>query len=122
LESINSINFLNPAFPYVQIKPIRLEQSFTAVPWSGIGMFAVAFYPFMIGIAYLLTLDVSFSCWFFYLFTKAELALATAAGWKDPGSGPALATPPFIHEQGAGAFIGLALFALWTARGHLSHA
>jgi uncharacterized protein DUF6785/uncharacterized protein DUF6784 len=122
LESINSVNFLNPAFPYVQIKPIRLEQNFAAVPWSGMGIFAVAFYPFMIGIAYLLTLDVSFSCWFFYLLTKAELALATAAGWKDATGGAALGRAPFIMEQGAGAFLGLALFALWTARGHLAAA
>src|SRR5207244_6951849 len=62
----------------------------------------------------------SFSCWFFYLFTKAELIFATAVGWKDPGSSPALARAPYIGEQGAGAFIGLALFALWTARRHLA--
>lgn len=122
LESINSINYLNPQFPYVQIKPIRLEALLTSPPWNGMGILAVAFYPFMIGIAYLLTLDVSFSCWFFYLLTKAELVLATAAGWKDATAGPAVGAAPFIPEQGAGAFIGLALFALWTARGHLAHA
>jgi hypothetical protein len=120
LESVDSVNYLYPAFPYIPIKPIRLEQSFAGPPWNGIGMVAVAFYPFAIGIAYLLTLEVSFGCWFFYLVTKAELFLATAMGWKDTGAGPALGKAPFLMEQGAGAFIGLALFALWTARGSLA--
>ncbi len=121
-ESINSINYLSPSFPAIPIKPIRLEANFTAFPWNGLGMFAVAFYPFMIGIAYLLTLDVSFSCWFFYLITKAELILATAAGWKDPNSLVGLGRPPYTMEQGAGAFLGIAMFALWTARQPLAEA
>ena len=121
LESIDSLNYLYPQFPYVQLKAIHVESAFTAAPWDGIGTLAVAFYPFMIGIAYLLTLDVSFSCWFFYLFTKAELVLATAAGWKDAGAA-GLGRAPFLGEQGAGAFVGLALFALWTARGPLAAA
>lgn len=121
LESVDSLNYLNPQFPYIQIKAFRIESSFPSPPWNGIGTLALAFYPFMIGIAYLLTLDVSFSCWFFYLFTKAEMVLATAAGWKDAGGG-GLGRAPFLAEQGAGAFIGLALFALWTARGPLGQA
>jgi len=32
----------------------------------------------------------------------------------------AFARAPYISEQGAGAFLGVALFALWTARGHLA--
>ncbi|MBM3947562.1 MAG: hypothetical protein FJ315_09250, partial [SAR202 cluster bacterium] len=115
-ESVNSVNYLSPSVPSLPIKPIRLESNFTAFPWNGMGMFAVAFYPFMIGIAYLLSLDVSFSCWFFYLLQKGELVLATAAGWKDPTGGVALGRAPYIMEQGAGAFVGLAGFALWTAR------
>jgi hypothetical protein len=119
LESVNSLNYLYPSIPSLWLKAAPIDQYFVERPWSGIGSFALAFYPFMIGVAFLLSLDVSFSCWFFYLFTKAELILATALGWKDPGASPALARAPYIGEQGAGAFIGLALFALWTARGHL---
>ncbi len=119
LESIDYINYLYPAFPYLQLKAFRLDPFLSDRPWNGIGTLAVAFYPFMIGIAFLLSLDVSFSCWFFYLLVKAELVMATALGWKDPGAGPAIARAPYIGEQGAGAFLGVALFALWTARGHL---
>jgi hypothetical protein len=108
-----------PAFPYIQIKAYHIEQYLTDRPWNGIDTLVVAFYPLMIGIVYLLSLDVSFSCWFFYLVVKAEMVLATALGWKDADAGPVAARAPFIAEQGAGAFLGVALFALWMARGHL---
>jgi hypothetical protein len=119
LESLNSLNWLYPAFPSVPIKPLRLEELLVARPWNGAGMVAAAFYPFMIGVAFLLTLDVSFSCWFFYLVVKAENVLATAWGFREPGAGAALARVPYTGEQAAGAFLGLACFTLWTARGHL---
>lgn len=120
LESINSLNWIYPAIPPLPIKPTRLEMLFTERPWNGMGMFAIAFYPFMIGVAFLLTLDVSFSCWFFYLLVKAELVLATALGWRESGAGTGLARAPYIGEQAAGAFLGLALFLLWTTRRHLA--
>src|SRR5262249_9290386 len=68
---------------------------------------------------FLLSLDVSFSCWFFYLLVKAEMVLTTAFGWRDADAGSLGARAPYIGEQGAGAFLGVALFALWTARWHL---
>lgn len=122
LESLNSLNYLYPSVPAVWLKAGRVEHLITTPPWNGMGLIAIAFYPFMIGVVYLLTLDVSFSCWFFYALTKAELVLATALGWKDPVGGAALGVSPYLPEQSAGAFLGLALFALWTARGTLTAA
>lgn len=119
LESVDYLNYLYPAFPYLQIKAYRLDTLLPDRPWSGIGTLAVAFYPFMIGIAFLLSLDVSFSCWFFYLVVKGQMVMATAMGWKDADAGPLAARAPYIGEQGAGAFLGVALFALWSARSHL---
>jgi hypothetical protein len=118
-ESLNSLNWIYPAVPSLPIKPTRLEALFVDPPWNGMGMFAVAFYPFMIGVAFLLTLDVSFSCLFFYLLVKAELVLATALGLQEPGAGAGLARAPYIGQQAAGAFLGLAAFILWTIRRHL---
>jgi hypothetical protein len=119
LESVDFLNYMYPSFPYIQIKAYHIEQYLTERPWNGIDTLVVAFYPLMIGIVYLLPLDVSLSCWFFYLLVKAQMVLATALGWKDADAGPVAARAPFIAEQGAGAFLGVALFSLWTARGHL---
>ena len=124
-ESVNALNFLYPAVPELPIKPVgpnQLDQFLTQRPWNQAGMFRIAFYPFVIGIAYLLSLDVSFSCWFLYLCVKAVYVASAALGLSEGGgSGPANRFP-FIREQGAGAFIGIALFSAWMARRALAQA
>ena len=126
LESMAAIHFtLVPTFPYIPIKPeysLQLETGITTPPWNAIGYTPMAFYPLVIGLAYLLSLEVSFSCWFFYLFAKVQTVIVTAFGFRDPGAGPTLAHMPYIAEQGVGAFLGLALFSLYLARTQLSEA
>jgi len=119
LESINYINWLYPSFPYVQLKPYSISQFITQRPWSGIAPLWLAFYPFAIGIGFLLSLDISFSCWFTYLLIKSENVVAIMLGFRDPGAGVALARAPYIAEQGAGAYLGMGLFILWSMRRHL---
>ena len=123
LESVNYLNYFYPTFPAIQIKPYHLEPFLTTPPFSGAGTLTVAFYPFAVGIAFLLSLEVSFSCWFFYLLTKLENMAAAAMGASAGGAahGPG-AAPPFIGEQGVGAFVALALFLLWRARKPLGDA
>jgi len=124
VESLAAIHFtLLPTLPYLPIKPeagLQLETGITTSPWNAIGYTTMAFYPLVVGLTYLLSLDVSFSCWFFYLFTKLQNVGATAFGFRDPGAGPTLAHMPYITEQGVGAFVGLALYSLWLARPHLA--
>ena len=127
LETMAVIHFtMIPTFPLpVHIKPdstLDIGQYVTSSPWNSIGYTVTAFYPLVIGLTYLLSLDVSFSCWFFYLFTKIQSVGATAFGFRDPGAGPTLANMPYVAEQGVGAFVGLAVFSLWLARPHLADA
>lgn len=126
LESMATVHFtMMPTFPYIPLKPeakLDMGQFVQTPPWSAIGYSTLSFYPLVIGLTYLLSLDVSFSCWFFYLFTKIESVGATALGFRDPGAGPALSRMPYVTEQGVGAFIGLALFSLYFARPHLAAA
>jgi hypothetical protein len=98
---------------------IDLEPMFASRPWNAIGYFRLSFHPIIIGITYFLPLDVGFSAWFFYLVVKAEIILATALGYRDTDASAASAAIPYIGEQGAGAFLAVALFAFWGARRHL---
>src|SRR5262249_25170309 len=75
-----------------------------------------SFYPTVIGFVYLLPLDVSFSCWFFFLLSKGEDLMATAWGFRDPGASQTLARFPYSGEQGLGAFLAIALLSLWGMR------
>jgi len=119
LESMATIHFsLLPSMPYIPLKPegsLQLETYINQRPWNAIGYTPMAFYPFAIGITYLLPLDVSFSCWFFHLLTKWENVAATAIGLRDAGAGAALARLPYSSEQAVGAWIGLALLSMRLA-------
>jgi hypothetical protein len=73
LESVDFVNYLYPSFPTVWLKARPMNQYFTAPPWTGMKPFSIAFYPFMIGIGWLLTLESSVSCWLFYLVCSSAL-------------------------------------------------
>lgn len=124
VENLAAFAHLFPGIPFLPLKPsdprLDLTDLFSSLPppWNAVGELRLGFYPLVIGLTYLLPLDVSFSCWFFFLLRKMEDVLATAWGLHDSGIAPALARFPYTGEQGLGAFLGLALFSLWTARGH----
>ena len=70
-----------------------------------------------------LSLEISFSLWFFYLFYYVELALFGRLGYSVPElrlmhTEGSIATA----QQAMGAMIALVAVALWTARGHLKTA
>lgn len=128
LQTLAGFAFLLPSVPYIPLKPsepsLRIVDPgaggpFANTPWNAIGTLDLGFYPMVIGVVYLLPLDVSFSAWFFFFARKGEDLLATALGFKEPGAGPALARIPYHGEQALGAFLGLAIFALWGMRGYL---
>lgn len=123
LETFCSLNYLYPSIPALPLKPSTLPnlgQYLPQPPWSAIGYTPLAFYPLVIGLVYFLPTDVSFSAWFFHIFAKLEDVFVVASGLKAPGTPPALARMPYHGEQGAGAFLALALFGFWSYRKYLA--
>ncbi len=123
LQVLAGVAYLYPSIPFVPIKPsdprLDLSYIFTTPPWNAVGQLQLGFYPMAIGLTYFLPLDVSFSCWFFFLLRKLEDVGATAFGFRDPGASLALSRIPYIGEQAGGAFLGLALFSIWGMRRYL---
>jgi hypothetical protein len=122
LETMASLSYLFPAVPSIPLKPssqLDIGPYFTDPPWNAVGYLTLAFYPLVIGIAYFLSLEVSFSCWFFYLLTKVQNIMTTALGFQDAQASAAAKRLPYLPEQGAGAFIGLTLFAAIASRRYL---
>jgi len=111
INLLNGLHFWFPSVPEIPVKHQDLAQYMTNKPWDAVGWFPVSFYPFAIGIGYLLPLDLLFSCWFFYLFWKAQLVVSRAWGLD--------ITPefPYIREQGIGAYLAIGLFLLLGGRG-----
>ena len=126
LESVNFLNFLYPSIPALPLKPgmgpNEIGALFTTRPWNTVGRLTLAFYPFAIGIGYLLSLDVSFSCWFLYLVGKASIVLCAALGLSEGGGSSPANRMPYSREQSVGAFIGIAVFSAWMARRALAEA
>ena len=94
---------------------LNLGTLFTTKPWDALGQMALTFRPFILGLLFLIPLDITFSCWFFFFFWKAQLILGSAMGFRQ--------RPELHHlnpEQSAGAYIALFVIALWIGRGHLA--
>lgn len=67
---------LNRFFPSVPTLYKAHTIGFPDRPWSFAGAIPVHLYPLMIGLAYLLTADVSFSMWFFCYTTMRHCRFA----------------------------------------------
>ncbi|HIE29420.1 TPA: hypothetical protein EYP66_19295 [Candidatus Poribacteria bacterium] len=112
MAAINGLHFFFPAVPTIG-RPFNVGQYFNQKPWNAMGWMPIAVQPFAIGLGFFMPVDLSFSCWFFYLFWKAERIIASILGLIS------LPEFPYINEQTSGAYIGLAIVALFMARRHL---
>jgi hypothetical protein len=111
INLINGLHYWFPSIPEIPVKHQDMAIYLTDRPWSAVGWLPISFYPFVIGIAYLMPTDLAFSIWFFYLFWKAQMVATAWLGWD--------ITPefPYIREQGIGAYLGVGLFLLMGSRG-----
>ncbi|MFA0768047.1 MAG: hypothetical protein OXFUSZZB_001375 [Candidatus Fervidibacter sp.] len=109
-----------PVLPLLDVRGeiLNLANAFTERPWNAIGWTPATFYPFIIGIAYLLSTEVTLSCWLFYLLVKVERIVTAALGWDAIGRG-GFNVMPYTEHQGAGAFLAIALLSLWFGRKQL---
>ncbi len=113
LDLYNGFAFLYPTLPLINVKVKDIRYLFSGAPWNAVGWTPVSYYPFVVGLSFFLPQDVSFSCWFFYVFRKLMQVFAVATGWgKLPGA-------PFLIEQAWGAWMAFAGLAVYSARRHL---
>ena len=113
IDVINGINALFPLMPKIPIvRVINLQTLFTERPWRDMGEAWISFFPCVIGICFLMPLDLAFSTWFFFLTWKLQLVATSHFGVHGmPGF-------PYIHEQAVGGFYAVAFTALWITRHH----
>jgi len=109
---INGLNFHYPVVPNLRVRT-NIGHLFTEKPWNAIGWMPIAIYPWIVGLVFFIPLDLSFSVWFFYLFTKFQRIMASIVGWRSlPGF-------PYFNQQTTGGWLGLLVIALWLTRKHL---
>lgn len=115
LHIFNGLNSYYPAVPTFNFRHINVTQNLQYPPWNAVGGLDVTFYPLLVGFTYLLTLDLSFSVWFFFLLRKFEPVLGRSLGWNEVLS-PGSKVFPFTDQQATGAFTALVVMAIWTGR------
>ncbi|HPT96728.1 MAG TPA: hypothetical protein PLU39_02550 [Armatimonadota bacterium] len=114
IQLINGLNYLVPNVPYIPVKWIQFPPA-SDRPWSGLGRFQIAFYPFVIAIGFMVPLEVSFSMWFFFWLGRVQDMVVTILGHRSVG-GHAPSLPPYHLHQAAGAFLVLGAAFLWRSR------
>jgi hypothetical protein len=107
---LNGLYLFHPTLPFLKVRYGEAHVDFNTWPWAAGGNLPLSFYPFAIGLAYFLPLDLSFSCWFFYLFRKFEHVGGAAVGFDR------LRDFPYINAQASGGWLGLTAALLWVGR------
>lgn len=110
----NIVHAFNPTAPCLGLQ-FDFGSFFTEHPWNALRPLVLTFRPEVVGLGYLVNLDVLLSAWMFYLMLRVENFGSAAAGYSIPGM-------PFARPQGEGAYVGLALFLVWGARRFLKAA
>ena len=99
IDLLNGLNFLHPAIPQFPLR-YNLGEHFTDRPWNSMGSFLVQINPYAIGLAFLIPLELLFSCWFFFLIWKAESVFGSIMGTN-------ISRYPFQSQQILGACLGI---------------
>ena len=111
VDILNGLHFLIPNIPQVFSKRYYLNLS--SEPFLAMGNLPFALYPFVIGLGFLIPLDLSFSCWFFFWFWKLQLIVGQMVGLSH------LPSFPYLHSQAIGGYVGVTLVTLYVSRFHL---
>lgn len=115
ISLLNGLAVLVPGLPSLPIKAQDISVYFPSPPWNSMGWTPIAFYPFAVGLGFLLPADMLFSCWFFALWWRFERVLSAYYGLSEYR--PYF---PYVNEQSFGIYMGVAALAVWGARRHLA--
>ena len=115
IDLVNGLHFLFPDIPEIPVRQRDISYLFTEKPFNAIGWLPISFYPFAIGLCFFAPLDLTFSVWFFYLFSKAQRIIGGMTGWHK------IVGFPYYDEQMFGAALVIFFFALWGGREHIKN-
>ena len=113
------IYHIKPSIPPFVLLHNNLMRFFPYPPWNAMQWFEISLYPSFLGIAYLVSSEIAFSCWFFYLMGKIELVIGSAFGFSAGRENGVWARFPGLEEQTLGAFLALFGLICWSGRHHI---
>jgi len=111
----NGLAYLYPSMPPLSVKMWDISPLFVGRPWNVIGWTPISFYPYAIGLGFLLPVDMLFSCWFFYVMWRVVRIVGAVYGVYDVPT-----QFPYMDQQALGAYYFIGIFAIWSGRRHLA--
>ena len=113
IHTVSTLHFYYPVFPQI---PLRFStwNILTEKPWNAIRPFNFDIQPSTIGLSYLMSLEISFSLWVFYLIYKLERLIGSATGISSY-----LYNRGFVPYREMGAYLILIIFFCFVGRNHL---
>lgn len=119
IHTLGGLHTFFPSIPYLP-RDFWLDSYLIGRPWNALRPIQIVVFWSMVGFSYLLTLEVSFSLWFFFLFYKLQCLIGSLLGFPlTSGPGVQWTGRSFSAAQEAGACLTFAAFALWKAREHI---
>lgn len=109
---MNALHVFNPGIPALGIS-YPLGNLFTEAPWNAMRGLAIYYKPEILGLGYLVPSDVLLSIWAFTLLSWLVRPVARMAGYSSGNF-------PFVTEQSMGAFVVLAGYFVFQARGRIA--
>jgi hypothetical protein len=110
LHSLNGLHAIYPAIPNVELRAIPVLNFSDDPPWSSLKADAYLYFS-VIGIAYFLPSEISFSVWFFFLAGKLQSVIAYLRGAD-------VLYQEVVESQYIGAFAAFVAGGLWLAAPH----
>jgi len=119
IYSIKALNLYFPAIPNINLD-FRMEGALATMgkPWNALNPFWLKIFFAVIGLTYLIPVDLAFSLWFFYLFFQLQTLIGAAAGFQMPMFPNAYARA-FQGYQAAGGIIAMGVLLMWAMRADL---
>lgn len=117
VHSVNGLNFYFPFLPKIPLD-VSLNPSLQGPAFSQIGPFILLVHFSIIGFTYLLSVELSFSLWFFFFFYMAQSIVLSLYGIQMKNI-PGYATPAHAGLQMLGAFLAIVGYMVWAGREHL---
>jgi hypothetical protein len=116
IHSWNALGDYTPLIPQLPMRNI-LNGYLTEPPWCAFMPVWTHLYPSVIGLSYLVSLEITFSIWFYWVVLKLGYLGAVQTGLGSWGGD--FTNQGFFVDQGNGALYGLALGVFWLARSEL---
>lgn len=117
VHTINGLRYYLPFLPSLNVHLISLDAHFTERPFRAITPFWLRILFSIIGLAYFLPLEISFSLWFFYFTFLVQQIVAD--WWGLPLKNiQAYPVKDFVAHQMFGGIMVYALYSFWAAKEH----